>query len=404
MIILAIESSCDETAAALVEDGRRVYANVISSQIMEHRRTGGVVPEVAARRHAEMIIPTVDEVLKRAKNVRTKTWPKGITLQDIDAIAVTQGPGLMGCLMVGNTAANALSLAWKKILIPVHHIEGHLYGSWLTEDIENIENSEKPFVHKEKFPILILTVSGGHNDLVLMHDHGRYEVLGKTLDDAAGEAFDKVARMMGLPYPGGPSIQQLALEGNEANGYKAGNTDAFLLPRAMMSNAHSHDLDFSFSGLKTAMRNIILKLKDKNSDTQTTQPIHHQQSIQSRFDRALPDLAASFEYTVCETLLAKLKKAAELHHPKEIHIAGGVSANLRLRTMLEDTFPQNASNQSTSKASPLIRYPALKFCTDNAAMIASTAYFRYMRSSTQYKRWHTSLPHLNFTLESHFKL
>ena len=351
----------------MVEDGRRVYANVISSQIMEHRRTGGVVPEVAARRHAEMIIPTLHEALKQAENVRTAKWPSGIFLKDIEAIAVAQGPGLMGCLMVGNTAANALSFMWNKPLIPVHHIEGHLYANWLTDDClcDANETYDQSRDRCEKFPILILTASGGHNQLILMKDHGSYKLLGETLDDAAGEAFDKVARMMGLPYPGGPEIQKMAANGNEANGWKKGDPMKYTLPRAMMYNEHAGDLNFSFSGLKTAVRKLILDLRGKHC-----------------LDQALPDLAASFEYTICHTLLMKLKKAADFTNPQEIHIAGGVSANLRLRKMLEKTFSQ----------STYILYPSLKFCTDNAAMIGAAAYFRYMVNPKKYAKWQSSVP------------
>jgi len=375
MIILSIESTCDETSVAIVEDGQRVYCNVTYSQIATHNKTGGVVPEVAARRHVDAIIPVVHEALKQGAE-------KGITLDKIDAVAVAQGPGLMGCLMVGNNAASALSMMWGKTLIPIHHIEGHLYASWLTDN--TVTHDDGSFAHeilsydverdrREKFPILILTVSGGHNQLILMKDHGSYELLGETLDDAAGEAFDKVARMLGLGYPGGPEIQKIAAKGNEANGHTPGDYMKYKLPRALMYNEHASEFNFSFSGLKTAMRTLILEHKEKG-----------------KLDAAVPDLAASFEYTVCDTLLTKLKKAAEIHTPQEIHIAGGVSANLRLRRMLEETFPQGIGDRV-----PRILYPSLKFCTDNAAMLGSVAYFRYMADPEKYHTWKNSIPDVN---------
>lgn len=392
MIILAIESTCDETSVAIVEDGQRVYCNVTYSQIATHNKTGGVVPEVAARRHAEAIVPVLEEALRQGGE-RMGILEKGLpvcgfkkVIDKIDEVAVAQGPGLLGCLMVGNNAASALSLIWDKPLIPVHHIEGHLYASWLTDNCE--KNDDGSFVHeilpydpkmdgsaslfcKASFapcmPILILTVSGGHNQLILMKDHGKYEMLGETLDDAAGEAFDKVARMLGLGYPGGPEIQKTAMNGNKANDFRPGDPFKYKLPRAMTQNEHATDLNFSFSGLKTAVRTLVLKLKKEGE-------LH----------RAVPDVAASFEYTVCNTLLTKLKKAAELTNPHEIHIAGGVSANLRLRKMLEETFPQGK-----------ILYPSLKFCTDNAAMIGAVAYFRYMANPRKYKKLRNSVPDVN---------
>ena len=405
MLILSIESTCDETCAALVEDGRIVHVNVTYSQIAEHNKTGGVVPEVAARRHAEAITQVLEEALKQygekigvLKNVKGnendgneeigKESMKKI-MEGIDAIAVAQGPGLLGCLMVGNNAASALSLMWEKPLIPVHHIEGHLYASWLREkDDERAggdgdgdgDDGGDGDNREVEFPMLILTVSGGHNQLFLMEGHGKYKLLGETLDDAAGEAFDKVARMLGLGYPGGPEIQRIAANGNEANGFKPGDPFKYELPRAMMKNEHADEFNFSFSGLKTAMRTLILNLKVKGSN---------------EFDQALPDVAASFEYTVCDTLLKKLRKAAELHGPKEIHIAGGVSANLRLRKMLEHTFASKGPKSDKGKPREIeIHYPALKFCTDNAAMLGSVAYFRYIADPEKYSTWENSVPNV----------
>lgn len=386
MIILAIESTCDETSVAIVEDGQRVYCNVTYSQIATHNKTGGVVPEVAARRHVEAIVPVLEEALRHGGE-RMGILKEGVVscekaggksdmpdydfsevISKIDAVAVAQGPGLLGCLMVGNNAASALSLIWNKPLIPVHHIEGHLYASWLTDNcVHEILPYDPGRDGREKFPILILTVSGGHNQLILMNDHGKYKLLGETLDDAAGEAFDKVARMLGLGYPGGPEIQKTAMNGNKANGFRPGDPFKYKLPRAMMQNEHANDLNFSFSGLKTAIRTLVLKLKKEGE-------LH----------RAVPDVAASFEYTICDTLLKKLKKAADLTNPREIHIAGGVSANLRLRKMLEETFPQGK-----------ILYPSLKFCTDNAAMIGAVAYFRYMANPRKYEKLRNSVPDLD---------
>ncbi len=311
MKILSIETSCDETAAAIVEDGQKVLANTISSQIDIHAKTGGVVPEVAAREHVLKMIPVLDECLKEA-NCK---W------DDIDALAVTKGPGLISSLIIGTETASVIAHVKNKKLIPVQHIIGHMYSTWLAID-------EEP-----EFPILLLTVSGGHNELVLMRGHGDFEVLGETRDDAAGEAFDKVARLLGLRYPGGPEIAKLAENGDK---------NAFKLPRAWLDK---DSLDFSFSGLKTSVLDLITKNKDA--------------------DKA--DVAASFQEAVVDVLAGKLMRAIEKYPGiKEVHLVGGVSANLRLREVIIERLPSNFK----------FRFPkSIKYCTDNAAMIACAGYF-----------------------------
>ncbi|MBD3328148.1 tRNA (adenosine(37)-N6)-threonylcarbamoyltransferase complex transferase subunit TsaD [Candidatus Peregrinibacteria bacterium] len=333
MKILGIETSCDETAAAVVENGRNVLSNVIASQIDLHKETGGVVPEVAAREHAIRIIPVVDEALKKA----------GTTLAGIDAIAVTAGPGLVSSLITGTTSASVLAMSLNKPLIPVNHIAGHIYANWLDLPADTIQ-----------FPIVILTVSGGHNDLVLMKEHGNFELLGETLDDAAGEAFDKVARLLGLGYPGGPHVSRRA---------EVGNPNRFDLPRVYLDKK---SFNFSFSGLKTAMLNLTKNEHEQNG------------TLTEEF---VADAAASFQETVCDILSDKLLKAAELHNAKEVHIAGGVSANKRLRFMMEEKitskyYKDHKNKIQILKNSPVLRYTAdIKYCTDNAAMIAGAAYF-----------------------------
>ena len=320
MKILGIETSCDETAAAVVEDGTKVLSNIIASQIPLHHATGGVVPEVAAREHVVKIIPVVEEALKQA----------GTTLGEIDAIAATQGPGLLSSLLIGTTAASTLAIAAKKPIIPVNHISGHIYANWLGSDPE------------PKFPIAILTVSGGHNDLILMKSHKNFTLLGETLDDAAGEAFDKVARLLGLGYPGGPHIARKA---------EVGNPKRYPLPRAYLSK---DSYDFSFSGLKTAVLNLVKGEHAENGKLS---------------DEFIQDTAASFQEAVCEVLSDKLIRAAKEFKVKEVHLAGGVSANRRLRQIVTEKI---------GKKGPLLRFPSdISFCTDNAAMVASAAFFQY---------------------------
>lgn len=331
MKILAIESSCDETAAAVVEDGKNVLSSVIATQIDIHAATGGVVPEVAAREHLLKVIPVAEEALQKA----------GVSKEQIDGIAVTRGPGLLSSLIIGYSAALTLSRVWEKPFIPVSHIAGHIYSNWL-----NLAETENP-----EFPIMILTVSGGHNELVLMKNHLEFELIGETLDDAAGEAFDKVAKLLGLGYPGGPAIAKVALNGD---------AQAIDFPRAMLN---SGNFDFSFSGLKTAVLQFIEKEFAKEG------------KLSEKF---ISDCAASFEECVADILSEKLLKAAAKYQVKEIHLAGGVSANQRLRMRINEKL--NAKNFAAK-----FRYNAnLAFCTDNAAMIGGTAFFHFQKNPQKY--------------------
>lgn len=337
MKILGIETSCDETSCAVVEDGHRVLANVVASQIDIHAKTGGVVPEVAAREHVLKMIPVLDECLNLS----------GCDLDDIDAIAITKGPGLLGSLIVGTEAANVISYVKNKPLIPIQHIVGHIYSNWLeTED-------------EIEFPILILTISGGHNDIILMRGHNNFEVLGETRDDAAGEAFDKVAKMLGLGYPGGPVISKTAEKGDKLR---------FNLPRSYLEK---DSLDFSFSGLKTAVLNEI-----KNG-----------QNIDEQFKA---DLSASFQESVCEVLSEKLIRAIKkFPEVKEAHLAGGVSANLQLRETVKGKLPKNLK----------FRYPSkISFCTDNAAMIACAGYYVFMLDPNKFKGKSNFIPTTSFEI------
>jgi len=315
--ILAIETSCDETACAVIENGRALLASTVASQMEMHARFGGVYPEVASRQHVLSIIPVVEQTLVQSN----------ITLKDIDAIAVTRGPGLAGSLVVGMNMAKGLALGTDLPIIGVNHLEGHIYSSW----IYNAGESVPP---EPQFPLMALLVSGGHTELNLMADHLTYERLGSTLDDAAGEAFDKVARLLGLPYPGGPSIQKAA---------EGGDPTRFKFPRARLDNPY----DFSFSGLKTAVLYEVNDLKKKHK----TLPIE--------------DIAASFQATVVDTLFDKTMQAAREYNAQEILVAGGVSANRALR------------NAFTSQKKFKVNIPAFSLCTDNAAMIAAAGYYRY---------------------------
>ncbi len=319
--ILGIESSCDETAAAVVENGRRILSSTVASQIAIHAPYGGVFPEVASRQHILTIHNIVDDALKQAH----------LSLDDIDAIAVTRGPGLAGSLVVGLNYAKGLSLARQIPLLGINHLEGHIYSGWV--DPTTDEHAELP---QPDFPVLVLLVSGGHTELDLITAHGQYERLGSTLDDAAGEAFDKVARLLGLSYPGGPSIQQAAL---------TGDPKAFVFPRATLEGTWN----FSFSGLKTAVLRVVRNL-EKHS---TVLPV--------------ADLAASFQQAVVDVLFEKTMRAAKQVQPKLVLLAGGVSANKALREVFlaQKEFP--------------VRIPPLKLCTDNAVMIASAGYFRFIR-------------------------
>lgn len=317
--ILAIESSCDETAAAVVRNGREVLSNVISSQIELHKLFGGVVPEIASRKHIEKINQVIDEALETAQ----------VTFDDIDAIAVTYGPGLVGALLVGVAQAKALAFALNKPLVGVHHIEGHISANY----IEN-KDLEPPF--------LCLVASGGHSHLVLVKDYGKYEIIGRTRDDAAGEAFDKVARAIGLGYPGGPKVDKLS---------KEGNPNAIEFPRAKIGDC---PYDFSFSGVKSAVLNYI----------------NHAQMTGEEVNKA--DLAASFQKAVVDVLVEHTMLAAKDYGMNKIAIAGGVASNGTLREAMEEACRKR--NYSFYRPSPI-------FCTDNAAMIGVAAYYEYMKGT-----------------------
>lgn len=389
MKVLGIESSCDETAAAVVEDGRRLLSNVVHSQIDIHAVYGGVVPEIAARSHIEVINPVINKALSDAN----------LSWDDIDAIAVTYAPGLIGSLLVGTLAARTLAVLKNKPLYPIHHVEAHVYANFLIEDgrwqleggktkqssnvvhsptehlqpkadwasgppsglersrsgvgvshIATVELSPLLLPSKQPaFPMLALIVSGGHTQLVLFHDHGNFEVLGQTQDDAVGEAFDKVAKILGLPYPGGPSIAAAAISGDPLK-YK--------LPKSKLD----HPYNFSFSGLKTA----TLRAVQRETGVDFTFPSHE---LAARLNKAQQeDFAASFQRTAIETLVDKTEKAFRDHSPASVVIAGGVAANQELRRILSDRLPLD------------IDYAPMSLCTDNAAMIATLGYFFAQRN------------------------
>lgn len=319
VLILAIESSCDETAAAVVKNGREVLSNIISSQIEIHKLYGGVVPEIASRKHIEKINQVIEEALKEAE----------VTLDDIDAIGVTYGPGLVGALLVGVAAAKAIAYAKKIPLVGVHHIEGHISANY----IENQE-LEPPFA--------CLVVSGGHTHLVRVKDYGEYEILGRTRDDAAGEAFDKVARAIGLGYPGGPKVEKLS---------KEGNPDAIAFPRAHVADSQ---YDFSFSGVKSAVLNYINGCEMKHEE----------------YNRA--DIAASFQKAVTDVLTDNAMRAVDEFGMDKFAIAGGVASNGTLRGAMKEACEKKEIN---------FYYPSPIYCTDNAAMIGVAAYYEYRKGT-----------------------
>lgn len=305
--ILAIETSCDETAVAIVKNGRDLLSNVVASQIESHKRFGGVVPEIASRHHIEQITIVLEEALQKA----------GVTMEEIDAIAVTEGPGLVGALLIGVNAAKAIAYAHQKPLVGVHHIAGHIYANRL----------EKEF----SFPLLSLVVSGGHTELIVMKEHGDFQVIGETRDDAAGEAYDKVAKALDLPYPGGPYIDRLAAEGEATIDF----------PRAWLEEG---SYDFSFSGLKTAVMNTLHNARQKGKTLKKE------------------DIAASFQESVIDVLVTKTYRAAREYEVKQLIVAGGVAANKGLRAGLKEQFAGEAID---------VLLPPLSLCTDNAAMIAA---------------------------------
>ena len=326
MNILGIETSCDETAAAVVADGQRLLSNVVVSQIDIHQAYGGVVPEIAARSHIEAILPVID------KAVTPVGWDA------IDAIAVTNQPGLLGSLLIGTLTARTLALTHRKPLLGIHHIKSHIYANWLGDQTPT-------------FPALALVVSGGHTQILFLKSHTDFQIIGTTRDDAVGEAFDKVAKILGLPYPGGPSISKAAISGNPR---------AYLLPHPKVDG-----YDFSFSGLKTAVLRSIQQTVDK--------PISFPSSQLAELltQQQVADFAASFEATAVAVLVEKLAKAVENYQPKSLLLAGGVAANQKLRA-------------ECAKIAPKIQFfvPAPQFSTDNAAMVASAAYFEHQNGKS----------------------
>lgn len=316
VLVLAIETSCDETAAAVVKNGRYVMSNIISTQIETHKKYGGVVPEIASRMHVQNINPIIQEALDVAK----------VTLDEIDVIGVTYGPGLVGALLVGVVEAKALAFVKNKPLVGVHHIEGHIAANYIEDP-----NLKPPFI--------CLIVSGGHSDLVHVKDYGEYEILGRTRDDAAGEAFDKVARAIGLGYPGGPKIDKLS---------KEGDPKAIEFPRA---NIKDSPYDFSFSGVKSSVLNYINECNMKSIEINKA------------------DVAASFQEAVVDVLVANTIQLSKEKGIKTVALAGGVAANQRLRTRMQEACDEEGIT---------LKYPAMDLCTDNAAMIGSAAYFEFL--------------------------
>lgn len=337
MNILGIESSCDETAASVVQDGRKLLSNVVHSQIDIHAKYGGVVPEVAARSHIEYINPVIEQALSDA----------GLTWDDIDGIAVTHAPGLIGSLLVGALSAQSYAIVKNKPLYPIHHVEAHVYANFLTEKSNHLEialpNSQPTF------PMLALIVSGGHSQLVQFKNHGDYELLGQTADDAVGEAFDKVAKILGLPYPGGPSISRAALKGD---------ADKYQLPIAKMQSPY----DFSFSGLKTA----VLRAVQAECGVGYDFPSHELAGLLN--DSQRNDFAASFQKTAVKTLVNATLRAFEKYQPSSVVIAGGVAANQELRKQLKNALPIE------------IEYASPVLCTDNGAMVATLGCYHALLS------------------------
>lgn len=320
MIVLGVETSCDETSVAIVKDGKQVLANVVFSQIAIHEEFGGVVPEVASRHHVGKLTFVFEQALQQAQ----------LNASDIDLVAVTSEPGLIGSLLVGIISAEAFALANNIPIIYVNHLTGHIYANYLESDFY--------------FPIIALVVSGGHTELVLMRDHYDFEILGKTMDDAVGEAYDKVGRVMGLPYPGGKYVDQLALQG----------TPRYQLPLVYLDK---DSYNFSFSGVKSAVINLINQSKMKNEELN------------------LADLAASFQTVATTVLVDKTIQAAQEYNAKHIIVAGGVAANRGLRNLMKEKVSQLPG--------VVLTFPSFEYCTDNAAMIAVSGYFKYLKNQTR---------------------
>jgi N6-L-threonylcarbamoyladenine synthase len=369
MRILGIETSCDETAASVLEIKRgrfNILSNVISSQIKVHQKYGGVVPELAARKHTENIIPVIDVAVGTEQCSVPTSVEQCSVPTSVDAIAVVTGPGLVTSLMVGVETAKTLAWTWKVPLIPINHLEAHLYANWLSVKPSltspySRRGTKKapPFqggVGVVKFPALCLLVSGGHTELILMKDHGKYQIIGETLDDAAGEAFDKVAKLLKLPYPGGPNVAKLAEKGNPAK---------INLPRPLIN---SNDFNFSFSGLKTAVARVVVP------------PLIGGVG-------GVADICASFQQAVIDVLIAKTIKATKKYKVKTVMLAGGVAANKELRRQMKAAvetrfIASNISKDAINRVSTI--FPDPKFCTDNAVMVAMAGYFRYNRNLKPY--------------------
>jgi len=361
MRILSIETSCDDTATAIIEwDGENatVLADTVSSQIALHTKWGGVVPALASREHLKNIVPVIEETFTNAH----------IKKEDIDLIAVTEGPGLMPALLIGVSAAKTLALVWNKPLIGIQHIEGHIYANFLRSQISNQTLKSKIFNLQSEniFPLIALVVSGGHTQLVLMQKHFDYTILGETQDDASGEAFDKVARLLGLPYPGGPEISKRADQYRIKNEASSMETLQKKFPRPMLND---DNFNFSFSGLKTA---VLYSLKKESEET-----IKDETFIASQ--------CYAFQEAVVDVLVAKTKKAITLYSPKTFVIAGGVSANVRLRkqlnTLIQNDFPETQ-----------FLTPEFKYSLDNATMIGVAAAFRYEQMNEKQKKELTQTP------------
>jgi len=372
MLVLGIESSCDETGAALVIDGRYLLSNVVASQVEVHNRYGGVVPEVASRQQLSTIIPVVETALDQTDC----DWG------DIDAVAATYGPGLAGSLLVGLTVGKTLALARDLPFLGVNHLEAHIYANWLRRQEHAIATQNTQWEYQEgdpTFPLIALVISGAHSELILVRGHGHYELLGRTRDDAAGEAFDKVARILGLGYPGGPAIQNAAQRAEEEvqqqNKSVTLARNAYRLPRAWLRGTY----DFSFSGLKTAMLHLAEGVVEDQRGSRVQGSAEEKQGSQytrmgvqaaqkGTVNVAL--LAASFQEAVVDVLAVKTRLAAQEYHVKQVILAGGVAANANLRARLE---------QELRPLKIRLSYPPIEFCTDNAAMIAGAAFFHLCR-------------------------
>jgi N6-L-threonylcarbamoyladenine synthase len=374
MRVLGIESSCDETGAAIVQDGRYLLSNVVASQVEIHNRYGGVVPEVASRQQLASILPVIETALEQA----ACGW------DEIDAIAATYGPGLAGSLLVGLTAGKALALARNLPFLGVNHLEAHIYANWLRKGVpapapeKTVTTTDWAAIDGDPtFPLICLVISGAHSELVLVRGHGDYALLGHTRDDAAGEAFDKVARILGLGYPGGPAIQQAAQDAEtvlqQQQKSVAFARSAYRLPRAWLRGTY----DFSFSGLKTAMLHLAEGASTPQHSARTAEKAGGEGKQVSQYtrmgaqaaQRGSPNvafLAASFQEAVVDVLAVKTRLAAQEYHVKQVVLAGGVAANLSLRGRLE---------QELLPLRIRLSYPPIEFCTDNAAMIASAAFF-----------------------------